>query len=174
MATETSLPQLNVLVTKMGANVLCHLRGMTLSGSLWSDYIANAIDADSSRNRRFREFQEWTHTVRDPAQQASEGVRQLKAAGAIAEYEIAPIPDGRYAVRVRCEYSSGNLSGKSCPWTPFESRDECVQFFLTSAKRHFEQEHTASNCNERQQKARRQMLDLMNGGLFGFIEPAVR
>lgn len=133
------------------------------------------ISTDSARNRRFHEFNEWIHTVRDPARQTSEGLRQIKAAngGAVAEYEIAQIPDGRYAIRSRCEYSSGNLSGMASPWTPFETRDECVRFFQAAARRHFEQEQSASNCNDRQQQARREMLELLTAGLFGFIEPEI-
>ncbi len=122
---------------------------------------------------RIAEFRAWCETVRDPANAHSEGVRRLESANgrAVAEYEIAALPDGRFAVRVRCEYHSGTMSGMSSPWTAMESREDCVAYFLHRAQRHFTQGQTGRQLADSQHVARRQMLQLLQGGLFGFIEP---
>lgn len=122
---------------------------------------------------RVAEFRSWCETVRDPANAHSEGVRRLESANgrAVAEYEIAPLPDGRFAVRVRCEYRSGTMSGMSSPWTAMESREDCVAYFLQRAQRHFRQEQTGRKLADSQHVARQQMRKLLTGGLFGFIEP---
>gem|GEM_PF-536854 len=123
---------------------------------------------------RIAEFRTWCETVRDPAKAHSEGLRRLETANrrAVAEYEIAPLPDGRFAVRVSCAYRSGTMGGMSSPWTAMKSREDCVAYFLHLAQRHFVQEQTGRQISDSQHVARRQMLQLLNGGLFGFIEPA--
>ncbi len=105
---------------------------------------------------------------------SSDGLRTVTAAsgGASAAYEIAPLPDGRFAVRFRIEYSSGSMSGHACPWTAFSTRDECLDHFLQAARSHFSAELVASNCSTRQRLARREMLELLGGGLFDFLEPS--
>lgn len=125
-------------------------------------------------NQHFVEFDEWVATVRDPAQQTSERLRTLESANgaASATYEIAPLTNGRYAVRIDCRYDTGNMSGIGVPWTVFPSREECIDFFIRTARRHFSPEQTLSNCVASQYAARRQILELLDGGLFGFIEPA--
>lgn len=126
---------------------------------------------NDSPDERLRLFQEWATTVRDPAINASEGVRRLVAHGgkASAEYEIAQLPDSRFAIRIRCQYDCGTMSGKGCPWTPFDTRQACLDYFLTTVRSHFEVERSVTSA---QQQARRQMLELLGGGLFGFIEPS--
>ena len=54
--------------------------------------------------------------VRDPATKASEGVRTIRVRDAEAEYEMAPLPDGRWAVKVRVAYEKGNCAGIGTPW----------------------------------------------------------
>ena len=120
-----------------------------------------------------RDYQTWVSTLRVPAEKTAEGIRRLQTANrsAVAEYVIAPLPDGRYAMRHHLAYRYGNSSGKSCPWQPFPSRDDCVAAFLESATHHFEHplDHTASDL---QHRAQAEMLPLLRGtGLFGFLEP---
>ena len=127
----------------------------------------------STREDHARDYQTWLTTVRDPAEQTAEGIRRLQTANrlAIAEYVIAPLPDGRYAMRHHLAYRCGNSCGKSCPWQPFPSRDQCVTAFLESATRHFGHplDHTASDL---QRRAQAEMLSLLSGNsLFGFLEP---
>ena len=125
------------------------------------------------REERVAAFQQWVRDVRDPAQLHSEGLRSVETRNgkATAEYEIAPLSSGRYAIRYALSYHCGNASAHSSPWTVFRSRDECVDHFLESARRHFQPECRSSNCNDIQKAARMQMLELLNGGLFGFVEP---
>lgn len=134
--------------------------------SLTSNSLTNA-----SHNERQRDFQEWATTVRDPARKASEGVRRLLESGgkASAEYELAQLPDGRFAIRMSCQYDCGTMSGRACPWTSFDTRQECLDYFLATVRNHFNVER---NVTPAQQQARKEMLKLLGGGLFGFIEPA--
>jgi len=106
---------------------------------------------------RLDHFHEWGRTVRDPARAATEGLRRLSAGNAKAEYEIAPLPDGGYAIT--CHYSLID-SGMGTPWIRGESRDECIQYFLELGHRFF--------------AGREQMIRLLSAdSLFGFIEPDV-
>ena len=117
-------------------------------------------------------FQSWIATVRDPAQRQSEGVRELIVLNraATASYEIAPLPNERWAVTVRCEYHCGHCHGAGVPWTDFLSRDECIEFFLNTARHHFGQS-IGCDGSDLQRKALVEMNRLLKGGLFGFIEP---
>ena len=131
------------------------------------------VDPD---NDRFEAFERWVQDVRDPANAATEGRRTITSANkrASASYEIAPLPDGRWAMKLSCDYKSGTMSSVGSPWTAFESRDECVTSFLQSAKSHFSRELIDANCAATQQAAQTQMLSLLTGtGLFGFLEPNV-
>ncbi|APZ94527.1 hypothetical protein [Fuerstiella marisgermanici] len=125
---------------------------------------------------RIREFEVWATTVRDPATRAAEGIRRItsKNCKAVAEYNIAPLTDGRWAVRIRCEYRCGDFSGTGSPWDDFPTRQSCVDAFLSQARRHFGQPLCGSVANELQRRTRQQMLQqLTENGLFGFIEPDV-
>ncbi|MCX7411254.1 MAG: hypothetical protein NTZ32_24520 [Planctomycetales bacterium] len=117
-------------------------------------------------------FQLWTEMVRDPAQRQSEGVRELIVLNraATASYEIAPLPNERWAVTVRYEYHCGHCHGAGVPWTEFPSRDECIEFFLNTARHHFGQS-IGCDGSDHQRKAQVEMNRLLKGGLFGFIEP---
>lgn len=126
-----------------------------------------------SDDDRLDSFHEWARTVRDPARQASEGIRRLITANrkASAEYEIAPLPDQRYALHFRLSYHSGTMSGHGSPWEAYENREGCVDAFLAAAQRHFGREINEHDICVSQQEARRQMMVLLKGGLFGFVEP---
>jgi len=117
------------------------------------------------------DFVEWAETVRDPAAKASEGKRILRAGkDAEASYQIAPLPDGRFAVKVCYTYHSGNCSTLSSPWCAFESRDACLGRFLDGARHHFNDiRHIAS---EAQMKAQKKMAALLDAILV-FVEPPV-
>ena len=117
-------------------------------------------------------FQLWTEMVRDPAQRQSEGVRELIVLNraATASYEIAPLPNERWAITVGCEYRCGHCHGAGVPWTDYSSRDECIEFFLNTARHHFGQS-IGCDGSDLQRKAQAEMNRLLTGGLFGFIEP---
>jgi len=126
-----------------------------------------------SHTDRQADFEHWVRNVREPARNSTEGRRRLSVHGAEAEYEIAPLPGGRWAVRMRIGYLCGNGSGRSSPWTEYPHRDQCVASFLDSATRHFTAELSGRDTvvNAAQRRARRDMLVALTGGLFGFIEP---
>jgi hypothetical protein len=113
------------------------------------------------------DHEKWKEEVRDVAVETSEGIRQVRVQGAMAEYEIGRTKDGKWAVQIRCAYTIGDQHGASSPWLKKGTRDECVELFVRSAKYHF-----GLKTEERQQKAQKQMLKLLAGeGLFGFVEP---
>ena len=130
-----------------------------------------AIETVTLAERRAT-FQLWIETVRDPARRASEGVRELIVlnGAATASYEIAPLPVGRWAVTVRCEYHCGHCHGAGIPWTDFPSREDCLEFFLNRARRHFGRP-VGCDGSDLQRNAQTEMKRLLTGGLFGFIEP---
>lgn len=117
-------------------------------------------------------YRHWCETVRNPAEMSTEGLREIEAGNgsAVAEYEIAQLPTGNWAIRVRCEYRCGNYSGMGTPWTEFPTRGLCIEFFLTVARRHFGHE-TDRDGSARQQTAQVSIREQLADGLFGFIEP---
>lgn len=123
---------------------------------------------------RQEEFARWCREVRDPASAANEGIHRIETScrRAIAEYRIAPLPNGRWAVSFRSEYRCGDMHGSSVPWTDYSNRDECLEAFLKHARRHFGLELVGSVVSASQWKSRLEMNSLLSGGLFGFIEPA--
>lgn len=130
-------------------------------------------DGVPNRQQRTAQFESWVRDVRDPARSASEGIRRLIVEGAAAEYEIAPLNNDRWAIRMHVAYSCGNSSGQGCPWRELRSREACVETFLSTAREHFGRtlhEHDTT-VNDRQRRARRAMQELLDGGLFNFIEP---
>ena len=120
---------------------------------------------------RMEAHQRWILDVREPAEKAAD-VRTLEVAGAEAEYTIARIADASWAVKIACAYTCGNYSGVSAPWDEKNTRQACVDAFLALARSHFGQTLQPS-VSERQKEARRQMLALLDGGLF-FIEPPAK
>ena len=126
----------------------------------------------STLEERQAEFRSWVESVRDPASPNTEGLQQISAlnCAAVANYEIAQLSDQRWAVTVHCSYNCGNHHEVGIPWSDFSTRDDCVDFFLKSARHHFRPQQL-SDFSERQQQAQREMKRLLNSGLFGFIEP---
>lgn len=126
----------------------------------------------STLEERQAEFRRWVKNVRDPAALSTEGFREILVlnGAATANYEIAPLPDLRWAVTVHCSYNCGNHHGVGIPWSDFSTRDECVEFFLKSARHHFRPQQL-SDFSERQHQAQREMKRLLSSGLFGFTEP---
>lgn len=125
--------------------------------------------------KRLADFADWCKNVRDPADEQSEGERWLRSKDGKATicYEVAPLDATRIAIRYRLEYGSGNMSGLSSPWSVYPSRQACIDGMLNAARSHFGRELVFDNCNASQQEARKQMLELLEEGLFGFIEPDV-
>lgn len=122
---------------------------------------------------RQAEYQKWCVEVRDPAKVANEGLRRIatKKRGAYAEYDIAALSLGKWAMRHRISYECGNYSGSSTPWDEYGSREECVEVFLNQARQFFERETET----QQQEAAREEMLKLLTGdGLFGWQEPPPR
>jgi hypothetical protein len=112
-------------------------------------------------------FERWVATVRDPAGKANEGRRTFKAGKhAEASYEIAPLPDGRFAIRVEYAFRCGNCGSHRSPWTAFANRQECLAYFLEGARHHFEDSrHITSGVQE---KAREKMAARLQRV---FVEP---
>lgn len=121
---------------------------------------------------RQAQFRSWVNTVRNPAERNSEGTRTIRTATgtAAADYDIAPLPDGHWAVTVHCTYRCGDCSGIGIPWTAFPSREACIDFFIDTARRHFRPSAQGFG-SAAQGVAQAEMLRLLSGGLFGFIEP---
>jgi hypothetical protein len=130
--------------------------------------------AASLQGDRHERFHEWVSTVRDPARLATEGIRRILTANhkAEAEYEIALLPDGQVAVRWSMAYNCGNMSGVASPWSACQNREACVEVFLAVAQRHFGAEINEHKLFESQREARQKMINLLRGGLFGFVEPS--
>lgn len=118
------------------------------------------------------EIDVWMETVRDPADEASEGERTIdvRKGLATAAYEVAPLPDGRWAVRLRCQHQASELGALALPWRAFPTREECLAFFVQTAREFFAREERA-RVSEAQRRAREEMAALLAGGLYGFEEP---
>jgi hypothetical protein len=121
---------------------------------------------------RRTEYRHWCEAVRDPANTSTEGIRKIKAdnGSAVAQYEVAQLPSGEWAVRVCFEYRCGNYSGMGTPWTEFPSRDHCIAYFLTTARRHFGH-NVHPTKSPKQKSAQISIAGQLADGLFGFIEP---
>ena len=101
---------------------------------------------------------------------------------ATAEYEIAPLPDGRFALKYGFSYHCGDWHGHSTPWATRPTRGECLSTFLSAAREHFGIPLGGSPCDDgndtphghpAQREARRKMLALLDdihASLF-FVEP---
>ena len=121
---------------------------------------------------RQAEYRHWCETVREPANTSTEGIREVKAdnGSAVAQYEVAQLPSGEWAVRIRCEYRCGNYSGMGTPWTDFLTRTHCIAYFLTMARRHFGNDVDPTKSTK-QKSAQLSINERLADGLFGFIEP---
>ena len=118
------------------------------------------------------EFDRWVAEVRDPAKAASEGVRTLKVKDAEASYEVAQLTGGRWALRFKCEYRTGDVSSFGTPWRAFATREECVAHFLAEARRHFRDDPAMRRVTS-QTKAGELMLQKIREGLLFREPPAV-
>ena len=100
---------------------------------------AELVEESESDEEELDEHEQWIKTIRDPAQQNSEGLRKLQAHNgkATAEYEIAPLPSGRWALHFAFSYWCGNCEGFSAPWSELDSREACVEQFESRAKKFF-------------------------------------
>ncbi len=118
-------------------------------------------------SERVAAFEAWKRDVRDPAGRSTEGVRRVgsRDGKAVAEYEIAPLPDGRWAVRLTCQFRTGDCSGIGIPWSDFATREECVALFLSFARQHFTHETGPASV-------RTEMRERLRETLYGFEEPA--
>ena len=120
----------------------------------------------------YRDFARWVSEVRDPAELCNEGMRRIetKTGNAVAEYRIAKVADGRWAMKSSAWYMCGNFRGSGAPWKEFESRERCVKVFLSRAKGLYGKKLTGV-VPESQRKAQEEMLSNLEEGLFGFVEP---
>ncbi len=124
----------------------------------------------------YEKHERWITEVRDPAILASEGVRRIEVRNASAEYEIAHLPDGQWAMHTNLAFRAGDYEGSAMPWQTFSTREECVDTFLRRARKHFSRQiRDRDNEGESlssQKKAGVEMMKRLDGdGLFGFIEP---
>lgn len=112
---------------------------------------------------------EWVRTVRDRATYRSEGPRIIKIGSCRFEYELAPLPNGQYAVHA----SSGTWhSGRSSAWQAFPTREEALQYALDSARQTFDSNRFDSCATKTDLASCPKMLARLSGNsLFGFEEP---
>jgi len=113
-------------------------------------------------------FAAWAANVRDPASKATEGVRAFEsvkgkqaAKSARAEYEVAPLPDGRWAIRDRFQWSPAN--GSSSPWIAHPSRADAVESFRREALRFFGGDARDGQPGWKKQQAA--MLEMLKGDI---------
>jgi hypothetical protein len=133
------------------------------------------IESADELAKRTCAFEEWRDNVRDPANRLSEGKRWIRSGVCKATicYEIAPLSESQYAVQFSISYGSGTMYGQASPWTVFATRKECIDRMLETARNHFGPELVDSSCSSSQQESRTQILKLLQGDLFGFIEPDI-
>ncbi len=71
----------------------------------------------------YEKHERWITEVRDPAILASEGVRRIEVRNASAEYEIAHLPDGQWAMHTNLAFRAGDYEGSAMPWQTFSTRE---------------------------------------------------
>lgn len=100
----------------------------------------------------------------------AEGWRELNTQNRLARaaYSIEWLYDGKFFVTVQVEYKTGDYSG-SYVHEILSTRQDCVEYFLEIARRHF---GSVRAMPDGQREAQRQMQSLLEPTLFGFIEPA--
>ena len=113
---------------------------------------------------RIEAFQQWVRDIRDPATLTTEGVRRVESRDgkAVADYDVAPLANGRWAICVNCFLRTGDYSGTGLPWTDFGTREECIDFFLGIARQHFDHE-------SRPAALRSEMRTLLSATLYGCL-----
>ncbi|MCA9073717.1 MAG: hypothetical protein KDA93_01700 [Planctomycetaceae bacterium] len=137
----------------------------------WSELAPESLSQETmdSFDDRMAEHERWCHEVRDPAQQNSEGSRIVMPANgkALVEYEVAPLPNGEWAVRWAHRFLCGDVCGAGHPWTVHPTRDDCIELVLQTSRKMF----SANGLDKVQIPIAREMLHLLGDGLFGFNEP---
>ncbi len=145
----------------------------------WSDLIPVLSQSDGSSSvlqhqieplsDRMAEHERWCHEVRDPAEKHSEGRRVVMPANgrALLEYQVAPLPNGEWAVRWAHRFLCGDVRGAGHPWTTRATRDDCLELVLQTSRKMF----SAKTIDKVQIPVAREMLHLLGDGLFGFTEP---
>jgi hypothetical protein len=113
-------------------------------------------------------WEEHAKTVSEPAERAKkEGIRRITCGPAIAEYDLACLPDGRTAIRIQCRVESS--SGMTIPWRAFPTRDEAIDFFRREVVAFFKREGKLTKDRE---AARKKIMGILEpNNLFGFAEP---
>ena len=126
------------------------------------------LDDDSPATRQ-AQHEQWCREVRDPAIEHSEGRRMIASTRdeARLEYEIAPLPNGGWAVNWQYGFLGGSKGGRSHPWVRLASREECLSRVVATAREFF----AVRPFDHSQHAAHREMQRRLSGGLFGFIEP---
>jgi hypothetical protein len=128
---------------------------------------SKAIPAELKQ--RHDDFDEWVRTVRNPATYNSEGPRVIKIGSCRFEYQLAPLPDGRYAAR--SDRQTDNSGGGS-PWKAFPSRAEALEHVLTEARKSYDMSNSGGCVTNTDLVSGPKMLErLSNNSLFGFEEP---
>lgn len=84
-------------------------------------------------------------------------------------YEIAPLPAGCVAMRMKAAYRCGDNHGVSIPWRLYPSRDEGLRAVLEQANRHFS--YPVFGSSSEQKQAQKRMLALLKGMAPRFKEP---
>jgi len=113
------------------------------------------------------QWEAWKHTIRIPAEQTKEGRRRLDCGSVLAEYQLAPLPEGQWAIWLSCSISFD--SGMAFPWQAFPTREEAVEYFRAKALAFFRSQDRLPKEHDR---ARRKIMDLLELNLlFGFAEP---
>ncbi|MCA9078466.1 MAG: hypothetical protein KDA93_25790 [Planctomycetaceae bacterium] len=118
---------------------------------------------------RQREFECWCRAVRDPAHEHTEGRRILtpKNGKAMLAYEVAPLPNGEWAVTWEHRFQCGSHWGAGHPWTVRPTREACIDLMLQAARKMF----AAERLDKVMRPVANEMLHLLGDGLFGFAEP---
>jgi hypothetical protein len=117
--------------------------------------------------RPHSDWDAWTKNVRDPAEQAEEGLRVIEAGDGKVAYHVAHIALG---VAIRAEFQCPNASQGS-PWVLFPDREVALLTLRDNAIAYFERERTAFG-RPNLTAIISTMRDFQN--LFGFNEPEPR
>jgi hypothetical protein len=127
------------------------------------------IDKNEERLRLHAEREDWNRTVRTPAMYRSEGPRVIQFGTCRAEYEISPLPDGRWAMTSDFRTSTG---GSHCGWSVYGTRHEAVAGFVEAALGWFSPESQAAFLAKAERSALPRLIErLSRANLFGFEEP---
>lgn len=101
----------------------------------------------------------WVREVRDPATAAAEPEQTIKAGAATVCYTLAPLPDGRWAMKYGFSIAGAGVGcgGSGTPWETMPGRQECLDA-IHSAARGFFREKTKPHNGPSARKAAEAML----------------